>query len=119
MSQTDFFKVKASLPAPNLPESVNGLISLKKVPEDGMTYEVPEYEGIKEGQVVSGRFGFQGDDFPFEFEHTVARPTSFKILVPREVLLNLIGKKALAQYWVIKADGNPASSLVTEVEVTH
>ncbi|VVO57016.1 hypothetical protein [Pseudomonas fluorescens] len=119
MSKTDFPKVKASLPAPNLPESVGGFISLKDVPKEGMTYEVPEYEGIKEGHVVHGRFGFQGDDVPFEFMHTVARPTSFKILVPREVLLNLTGKKAVAQYWVEEIDGNPASSLVTEVQVTH
>ena len=119
MSMTFFWKVKASLSAPKLPESVNGSISLKDVPMEGMTYEVPEYEGIKEGDVVIARFGFRGDDFPFESVHTVVRPTSFIIRVPREVLLDLTGKQAIAQYRVARVDGNPVSSLVTEVEVTH
>jgi hypothetical protein len=115
MNKSDIPRIKASLAAPELPEAVNGAISLKNVPAQGMSYVVPEYEGMKEGHVVTARFGVDGDNNPFDFKFTVERPASRTVLVPRQVLLELTGKKAVAVYW-IETGG---LSLRTEVQVTH
>jgi len=115
MSTRDIPKITASLAAPELLEAVNGVISLKNVPAQGMSYVVPEYEGMKEGHVVTARFGVDGDNNPFDFRFTVVRPASHTVLVPRQVLLELTGKKAVAVYWVETG----GLSLRTEVQVAH
>lgn len=115
MSKNDIPEKKASLAAPTLPESANGVISLKNVPREGMKYEVPEYEGIKVDDVVTAIFGVDGDNQPYKYEIIVEAPKAFSFLVPRKVLLDLTGKNAVAVYWV---EGGGVS-LRTEVKVTH
>lgn len=118
MSKSDFSKVKASLPAPLLPDAKEGTISLKDIP-NGMRFGVSEYPGIETGHVVTCRFGYAGDDFPYDEEYVVENPTSFELVVPRKVLLDLTGKTAIARYWVKKMDGSYLSSSPTTVKVTH
>jgi hypothetical protein len=62
-SKTDFSKVLQTLSPPSLPEAVGGRISLANVPPQGATIVVPEYEGIRKGDLVTIRFGYAGDDF--------------------------------------------------------
>lgn len=114
MTTRDIPKIKASLAAPELLEAVNGVISLKNIPERGMSYVVPEYEGMKVGDVVAGSFGVVGDNKPFKFEFTVETPKPHTELVPRKSLLELTGKNVEAVYWTAGE-----VSLRTKVQVTH
>jgi hypothetical protein len=117
MTSKDTPQIKQTLPAPELPEVQNGVVSLKDVPTAGLRFIVPEHSGIKVGDIVVARLGEAGDDFPWETKHTVDRPVSFTLHVPRTVLLDLTGKTAYAVYWVDKHP-YPGSPSVA-VEVTH
>lgn len=117
MTSKDTPQIKQTLPAPELPEVQNGVVSLKDVPTAGLRFIVPEHSGIKVGDIVVARLGEAGDDFPWETKHTVDRPVSFTLHVPRKVLLDLTGKTAYAVYWVDK-HSYPGSPSVA-VEVTH
>ena len=117
MANKDAPQTKPSLPPPELPEAHNGVVSLKDVPEAGMSFIVPEHYDISAGDTVVARFGVAGDDFPWEVKHVVDRPVSFKLFVPRSVLLDLTGKTAYAVYWV-DTPAYPTSPDV-EVKITH
>lgn len=117
MTSKDAPQIKQTLPAPELPEVRNGVLSLKDVPTAGMRFIVSEHSDIQVGDIVVARFGEAGDDFPWETKYTVDRPVAITLLVPRSVLLGLTGKTAYAAYWVNKHPypGSPS----VPVKVTH
>jgi hypothetical protein len=117
MSKVAFSKIKASLSAPQLPEAVDGCLRFIEVLDHGMAFVVPEYEGAREGDTVTAHFAFARDTYPYEVKYQVERPQSFTLHVPRHVVLKLIGKVAVAQYWVERMDGSVFSSLSTKVQV--